>query len=61
MSVAASLAKGRRRGNRAQGNLQEVCRTAWLSARWVGRSGTVLALTTSVRRRHATAITTLIP
>ena len=57
-SVAASSAKGRRRGNRAQGSLQEVSRTAWLSARRLSRSGTVLASTFIVRRRHATAIPT---
>ena len=58
-SVAASSAKGRRRGNRAQGSLEEVSRTAWLSARRLSRSGTVLASTFIVRRRHATAIPTL--
>ena len=39
-------------------SLEEVNRTAWLSARRLSRSGTVLASTLFVGRRQATAIPT---
>src|SRR5262249_29379118 len=57
-SVAASSAKGRRRGNRGARKPPRGQPTAWLSARRLGRSGTDLASMHIVRSNHATALPT---